>query len=101
MWPPRGWKLVLWKEPRGTKVVSSKDFLLNIACLSSGNVEEHCGLIPQSLDNDATPIDPKLDEVVILSSDQGVVALNTNDDETILRRWGWISNWRRWQYSSI
>jgi hypothetical protein len=53
----------------------------DIACLSLGNVEEHCGLVPRTLDNDATPTDPKLDEVVVLSSDEVVVALNTNEGE--------------------
>ena len=66
---------------RGTRVFFGKDSMPNIACLSLGNVEEHCGLVSQSLDNDATPTDPKLDEVVVLSNDQVVVALNTNEDE--------------------
>ena len=33
------------------------------------------------MDNDATPIDPKLDEILVLSNDQVVVALNTNENE--------------------
>ena len=33
------------------------------------------------LENDATPTDPILDEVVVLSSDEVVVALNTNEHE--------------------
>ena len=53
----------------------------DIGCLSLGNVEEHCGLVPASLENDATPIDPILDEVVVLSSDEVVVALNRNVHE--------------------
>ena len=58
-----------------------KDSLPDIGSLSLGNVEEHCGLIPTSLDNDATPTNLILDEVVILSSDKMVVALNANEDE--------------------
>jgi hypothetical protein len=38
-------------------------------------------LVPESLENDATPTDPILDEVVILSNDEVVVALNTNEHE--------------------
>ena len=38
-------------------------------------------MVSASLDNDATPTNPILDEVVVLSSDQMVVALNTNEDE--------------------
>ena len=76
-----GWKVVLRKEPRGAKVVYEKISMPDIGCLSLGNVEEQCGLVPASLDNDATPRDPILDEVVVLSSDQVVVVLNTNEDE--------------------
>ena len=76
-----GWKVVLRKEPRGARVVSSKDSMPDIGCLSLGNVEEHCGLVPTSLQNDATPTDPILDEVVVLSSDEVVVVLNTNEHE--------------------
>lgn len=50
-----------------------------------GNVEEHCRLVQTSLDNDATPTDPILHEVVVLSSDEMVVALNTNEDELSYR----------------
>ena len=53
----------------------------NIGCLSLGNFEEHCDLVPASLENDATPTDPILDEIVVLSSNKVVVALNTNDRE--------------------
>ena len=38
-------------------------------------------MVPTSLENDATPIDPILDEVVVLSSDEVVVALNRNEHE--------------------
>ena len=38
-------------------------------------------MVPASLDNDATPIDPILDEVVVLNNNQMVVALYTNEDE--------------------
>ena len=76
-----GWKVVLRKEPRGARVVSRKDSMPDIGCMSLGNIEEHCGLVWASLDNVATPINPILDEVVILSSDQVVVALNTYEDE--------------------
>jgi hypothetical protein len=62
-----GWKVVLKKEPREARVVSSKDSMPDTGCLFLGNVEEHCGLVPSSLENDATPIDPILDEVVVLS----------------------------------
>jgi hypothetical protein len=37
--------------------------------------------VPASLENDATPTDPILDEVVVLSSNEVVVALNTNEHE--------------------
>lgn len=50
-----------------------------------GNVEEHCRLVQTSLDNDATPTDPILHEVVVLSSDEMVVAFNTNEDELSYR----------------
>ena len=73
-----GWKVVLRKEPRGARVVTGKDSMRDIACLILCNVDE---LIPQSLDNDATPNIPKLDQVMILSSDQVVVVLNTNEEE--------------------
>ena len=56
-----GWKVVLRKKPRRARVVSNKDNMSDIGCLSLGNVEEHCGLVPASLENDATPIDPILD----------------------------------------
>ena len=46
------------------------------------NVEEHCDLMPASLENDATPTDPILDEVVVLSSNEVVVAQNTNEHES-------------------
>jgi hypothetical protein len=49
----------------------------DIKCLSLGNVEEHYGLVPISLENDATPTYPILDEGVVLCSDEVVVALNT------------------------
>ena len=38
-------------------------------------------LVPTSLNNDVTPKNPILDEIVVLNSDEGVVALNTNEDE--------------------
>ena len=50
-------------------------------CLYLGYMEDHCGLKPTSLKNDATPIDLILDEVVALSSDEVLAALNTNDHE--------------------
>ena len=75
------WNVVLWKESRGTRVVSRKGSMPNIGYLSLGNVEDHCGLVPTSLDNDATPTYPILNEVVVWNSDQVVVGLNTNDDE--------------------
>ena len=73
--------MVLRKEPIGARVVSSKDSLPDIRCLSLSNVEEHCGLVPASLENDAIPTDPILVEVVVLSSDKVVVVLNTNEHE--------------------
>jgi hypothetical protein len=76
-----GWKMVLRKEPRGARVVSCKDSMLDIGCISLGNIEEHCGLVPTSLENDATPTDPILDEVVVLSTNEVVVALNRNEHE--------------------
>ena len=76
-----GWKVVLRKEARGARVVSSKDSMPDIGCLSVGNVQEHYGLVPASLEKDATPTDPILDEVVVLSSNEVIVALNTNDHE--------------------
>ena len=75
------WKVVLRKKPRGARVVSSKDSIMNIECLSLGNFEEHCGLVPTSAENDATPTNPIVDEVVVLSNDEVVVALNTNEHE--------------------
>jgi hypothetical protein len=77
-----GWKVVLQKEPKGARVVSNKYSMLEIGCLSLGNVEEHCELVPASLENDATPIDPILDEVVVLSNNEVIVALNTNEHES-------------------
>ena len=53
----------------------------DIVNLYLGNVEMHFRLVPQALDNDATPIDPKLDEIVVLSSDELIVVMNTNMDE--------------------
>ena len=53
----------------------------DIGCISLGNIGEHCGLKPTSLENNAIPTDPILDEVVILSSDEVVVALTTNEHE--------------------
>lgn len=46
-----------------------------------GDVEEHCELVPTSLNNDATSTDPKLDKIVVLSSDQVVAIFNTNEDK--------------------
>lgn len=71
--------MVLRKEPRGAKVISTKDFISNIGCLFLGNMRDHCGLKPISLENDATPADPILDEIVALSSDEVLVALNIDD----------------------
>jgi hypothetical protein len=76
-----GWKMVPQKELRGAKVVSSKDFMPDIGCLSLGNVEEHCELVPASIEKDTTPTDPILDEVVVLSINEVIVALNTNEHE--------------------
>ena len=45
-------------------------------------MKDHCGLKPTSLENDATPTDPILDEVVALSSDDMLAALNTDDHES-------------------
>ena len=42
---------------------------------------DHCGLKPTSFENDATPTDPMLDEVVALSSDEVLAILNTYDHE--------------------
>ena len=53
----------------------------NIGCLSLGNGEKHWELVPTSLNNDVTPTNPILDEIVVLNSDEVVVALNTNEDE--------------------
>ena len=75
------WKVVLRKEPRGAIVVSKNDSMAFIRCLSLGNIGEHSGLSPASLDNDATPTDPILGKVVVLSNDEVVVALNTNEHE--------------------
>ena len=52
--------MVLRKEPKGVRVVSNKDYMLDIGYLSIGYVEEHCGLMSASLENDATPTDPIL-----------------------------------------
>ena len=38
--------MVLEKEPRGATIVSNKDSMSDIGCISLGNVEEHCGLVP-------------------------------------------------------
>ena len=54
----------------------------DIRCLSLNNIGKHCGLKPTSLENDVTPTDPILDEVVVLSNDEVVVALNTNEHES-------------------
>ena len=42
---------------------------------------DHCELKSTSLECDATPTDPILDDVVALSSDDVLVALNTYDHE--------------------
>jgi hypothetical protein len=34
-----GWKVVLQKEPKGVRIVSSKDYMLDIGCMSSNNIE--------------------------------------------------------------
>jgi len=68
-------------EPRGARVVSRNYSMPDIGCLFLGNVGEHCGLVPTSLENDATPTHPILDEVVVLSNYEVVVALNTNEHE--------------------
>ena len=73
--------MVLRKEQKGAKVVSRKDSMLDIGCLSLDNVGEHCGLKSISLKNDVIPTDPILVEGVILSNDEVVIALNTNDHE--------------------
>jgi hypothetical protein len=44
-------------------------------------MRDHCGLKPTSLENDTTPADPMLDEVVALSSNEVLAALNTDDHE--------------------
>ena len=62
-------------------VISRKHSMPDIGCLSLSNIRKYCGLKPSSLDNDATPTDPIIDEVVVLSSDEVVVALNTNEHE--------------------
>ena len=38
--------------------------------------------MPATLENDATPTDPIWDEVMVLSSNEVVVALNTNERES-------------------
>ena len=53
--------MVLRKEQKGARVVSRKDSMLDIRCLSLDNIGEHCGLKSISLKND----EPILDEVVI------------------------------------
>jgi hypothetical protein len=59
--------------------------MLDIGCPFLGNVGEHCGLVPTSLENDATPTHPILDEVVVLSNYEVVVALNTNEHEHLMK----------------
>jgi hypothetical protein len=34
-----GWKVVLQKEPKGARIVSSKDYMSDIGCMSSDNIE--------------------------------------------------------------
>ena len=65
----------------GVNIISRKDSMPYKEYLSLDNIGEHCGLKPISLDNDATPTDPKLDGIVVLSSDEVVVVLNTNKHE--------------------
>jgi len=76
-----GWKVVLRKEPRGARVISTRDSIPDIGCLSLGNMGDHCRLKPTSLKNDTIPADLMLDEVVALSSDEVLAALNTDDHE--------------------
>ena len=62
-------------------VTSRKHSMPDIGCLSLSNIGEHCGLKPSSIENDATPADPILYEVVVLSNGEVVIALNTNEHE--------------------
>ena len=55
--------------------------MLDIRCLPLDNIGEHCTLKPRSLENGVTPTNPRLYEVVVLSSDEVVVALYTNEHE--------------------
>ena len=73
--------MVLRKEPRGAKIVSRKYFMPDIRCLPLDNIGEHRTLKPRLLEYGVTPINPRLDEVVVLSSDEVVVVLYTNEHE--------------------
>lgn len=55
--------------------------MLDIAWLSLANVGNDYGLVSQSLDKDAIPIDPKLDEVGVLSNSQVIASLNKTEGE--------------------
>ena len=57
------WKVVLQKEARGARVISTRYSILDIRCLILGNMEDHCELKSTSLENDTTPTDPILDEM--------------------------------------
>lgn len=72
---------VVIRKPKGVQVIFGKNYMLDIVNIYLGNVEMYFGLVPQALDNDATPFDPKLDEIVVLSSDELIVVMNTNMDE--------------------
>ena len=74
-----GWNVVLRKEPSGARVISTRDSIPDIRSL--GNMGDHCGLKPTSLEIDATPTDLILDVFVTLSSDEVLAASNTDDHE--------------------
>ena len=69
------------EKPREAKVVSLEYSISNIWYLYLGIIREHYGLKPISLKNDAIPINPILDGVMVLSRNKVVVALNTNEHE--------------------
>jgi len=78
----RGWKVVLRKEPRSTRIASRKDDREEIQCLSIGKDADHRGLMPDSSFNmEATAMEPILEGGRVMSSNEVMQALNVEQAE--------------------
>lgn len=77
-----GWKVVLRKDPRSTRVASSTEMAMpEIQSLHIGNAADHPGLLPTAATRDLPLVPPTMADAVVMTVDDVQAALQAEEGD--------------------